>query len=222
MRVASLVSLCSVGLIALGCSRDLDRTTAERLIRGAGDLPGASIEFGLRSPAFIESTPGQWPPLWRATDETRWDVAFIDKLVSAGVLVWHAQRTYPSGNGGLYGTITDRRFSAIPQPFVSESNDYVTLTLAAPALTRVTGVTQEKDSSGAVAEAEIGLKPTPLYERLLPIVSEMLDRCRFLPKQPYSCQYWPQPEKFTQTTTQRFLFRRYDDGWRLEPNRSYL
>jgi hypothetical protein len=99
---------------------------------------------------------------------------------------------------------------------VSESNDYVTLTLATPDLTRVSGITQEEDSSEAVAEAEIGLMPTPLYERLRPVVAEMLEGCRLLPELPYACQYWPQPEKFTPTTTERFVFRKYDDGWRLE------
>lgn len=216
MRVA-LLSLYTVGFLCLlGCSSKLDRATAERLIRESGDLPGASIEFGLRSPAFIDSTPGAWPPLHRPTDTTRWDVAFVDKLVGAGVLQWRAERTYPVGNGGLYGTQTDRPFSAAPAPFVKESNDYVTLTLASPDLKRVTGVTQEEDGSAAVAEAEIGLKPTALYERLLPVVSPLLNSCPSLAQQPYACQNWPQPDKFAQTTTERFSFRKYDDGWRLE------
>ena len=218
MKVA-LLSLFTVGLLCLlGCSRELDRATAERLIREAGDLPGPSIEFGLRSPAFMNSAPGAWPPLHRPTDATRWDVAFIDKLVGAGVLQWGEEKTRPVGNGGLYGTQTDRPFSAAPVEFVNESNDYVTLTLASPDVLRVTGITQEEDRSAAVAEAEIGLKPTALYERLLPIVSLMIGGCHSVAQQPYACQYWPQPDKFAQTTTERFVFRRYDDGWRLEKN----
>jgi hypothetical protein len=200
----------------VGGAETLDRSMAERLIREAGHLPGKALKFGFFSPAFIDSAPGRWPSLQRATDATRWRVNFVDKLVEAGILVWHDPRTYPVGNGGLYGTKTDRPFSAVPSEFVTESNNYITLTLAVPELKQVTGVSLDTGGLTAIAEAEIGLKATSLNERLLPIVLELFPSCATMNPQPDECQNWPRSDQLAQTSIQRFIFRKYDDGWRLE------
>ncbi|HXO18711.1 MAG TPA: hypothetical protein VOA87_02175 [Thermoanaerobaculia bacterium] len=230
-KIAILVvaSLCAL-LFSCGHNQ-LDRETAEKLIREKNQLPGAPLVLVLHSPAWVAGTrPG--------ADATRQsNLGFLENLAKAGVIRWQPEARVPVGfvNGSYVGGAeTVRPFEAISQEGVVQRHgrpfegDDVLLTLAVPELKEVTGISQQE--AAAMAEVGVDLKPTPLYDRLQPLIVDILARCGGLPSDylanhvtdqlnfavPAICRSWPTKERLASSRIFRFRFQKYDDGWRLE------
>jgi hypothetical protein len=225
-----LVALVAAGLLA--CSHDqLDRETAEKLIRERHELPGNPLVLVLHSPAWIDGSPSR-------VDATRQsNLDFLESLAKAGVIRWQPEEKVPVTfvNGSYVGGAeTVRPFEAIPQENVKQRHggpfegDYVFLTLAVPGLKRVTGISQQEAT--AEVEVAVGLKPTPLNDRLQPLVVPILAHCGELPKDFLAnhetdrlnfavsaiCKQWPTEGKLAFSEPFNFMFQKYDDGWRIE------
>lgn len=230
LKTAAFIAFLSVGLLA--CSHDqLDRETAEELVRQRNELPGSPLVLVLHSPAWVDGSPSR-------TDATRQsNLDFLETLAKAGVIRWQPEKKVPVTfvNGSYVGGAeTVRPFEAIPQENVKQRHggpfegDYVFLTLAVPGLKRVTGVSQQQAT--AEAEVAVGPRPTALHDRLQPLVAPILARCGELPADSLAnhetdqlnfavsaiCKEWPTEERLDFSQHLRYMFQKYDDGWRIE------
>jgi hypothetical protein len=208
--VLLLTSVCLVS-----CSGGkLDRAAAERILHNhsatlfhddvlkidhATSENYSYAEYGLRPPQ------GKEP-----------EVEFLDGLVAAGIL-----RKGVEDHRGIDVTY---HYEVIPQANVSvlypnSMNEDVILTMAMPEIKSVTGISQQ--GADAVVEAQVGLKPTDLYERTLPLVQNTVAKCpSIVPPaiKPYYCAHWPNEAQLASAKTVSINFKKFDDGWRIVDN----
>lgn len=227
------ISMLVIALLCAGqlsCTQgQLDRATAEKLIRSGNQVGGNAFVLRLISPAWVDGTPS------RPDAQRQLNLDFLGVLAKAGVIRWKPEVKVPVGLvNGIYigGAETVRPFESISQGYVSwhaggpYNPDVVSVTLAVPDLKQVTGITQQETT--AIAEASVGLKPTPIYDRLLPLVTNLLARCSFSTwdfashntdplnmAAPQICKEWLTQEKLASTVVVQFQFTKFDDGWRL-------
>lgn len=230
-RKISLLTLALLYASQLSCTHgQLDRATAENLIRNGNKVVGNPFVLRIISPAWVDGTPSG------PNSQRQLNLDILEILAKAGVIRWKPEVKVPVGLvNGVYigGFETVRPFDSIPQEYVEwhrgnvpYNPDFVAITLAAPELKRVTGITQQETT--AIAEASVGLKPTPLYNRLLPLVINLLARCDFSAGDfdshstdplnmatPQICKGWPTQERLASTMVMQLYFTKFDDGWRL-------
>jgi hypothetical protein len=206
----------------------LDRDTAEKMIREKNQRLGDPFVLTLHSPTWVDGAPSR-------PDATRQsNLEFLDKLAKAGVIRWQPEEKVPVGtvNGSFVpGAETVREFQGIAQENVVQrqgrpyEGDWVDLTLAVPEVKQVTGITQQEAT--AIAEVAVSLKPTPMYDRLQPLVADLIAGCGGVPTDsdhatdPRNfavsaiCRSWPTQQNLTSSHPYRFMFQKFDDGWRL-------
>jgi hypothetical protein len=193
----------------------LDRATAEKILRDHSDtlfrddaltMDHVTVEQGEKD--VLDRLP---------------DVEFLQELAAAGVV---RQRTdKQEGHDTVY------YYAPIPQKGIKVQQPHdrfeaVIITLATKGIKRVTGISQQ--GTDADVEAEVGLIPTDLYNRILPNVRDTVAKCPppntrapigadltsyYLA---YFCYgRWPSEDKLSVVKTVTFKFKKFDDGWRL-------
>lgn len=205
--LVSLLVAAACSLLLAGCSRGLDRETAEKVIR-AGlasrtiEMEPANLEF--RLDLNIESSGNDEDP------DPSGLLKIYEGFVKMGVLKWAAQpHEYQDHYSKKWAT--EYKFNVVPQEGVQELGRAARIVAAVPSLKAVTGVAQEGKT--AVVEAEFGLTPTPLFSKLKSGLADALARRK---PERGSGVSWPNDSDLARTQKMSLQFRKYDDGWRWE------
>ncbi len=220
IRATAVLCLVSVGFVGCG-SRKLDRATALALLQKqeaallAGEGPlfwvmGQCEVWSLDDPAFAAHV-APYRSNWDAKIEAeKAELRFRNELQRVGVLVAGEVDGTSKANRTIYN------YRAKTSELVSEDLrglvPVINVRLGRGTFLTVTGIRPEGQDE-AVVNADFEVQPTEIWQKIEPIVAELRSKSY---AGRHSWEIWPQKGEIAKKGTAVILFRRYDDGWRIE------